>query len=288
MRYRFASLALPAVVILCASCASSRERFEPLKARRDVPVTFTATLAPRAGETNRHTPDPAAAAPHALQVPPRVDAPAIEVTCRLVRIQTQALSEILPEERRSAYGLVMSKHDVEALAPALHAAECVEMISSPQLLLGENKKGELRIASQQSFVRGFGLQLVAGNLIGDPDIATVSEGFTLRVTGKPGATANDVELELAIDDTELMKPLRESSVALPGTRESVTVQMPITFEQHLGANSTLAPDEMLILGGLIDREGQPFLACVTSRRVPAGGAGNVSSIVDSHGTLARR
>ncbi len=276
MRHRFGSLALPAVLIVCASCASSRERFEPLKVRRDVPVTFTATLAPRAGETIERSDAHAVATPHALQAP-HVDAPAIEVTCRLVRIETQALSEIMPEERRSAYGLVMSKLDVEALAPKLHAADCVEMISSPQLVLGENKNGELRIASQQSFVRGFGLQLVAGNLIGDPDIATVSEGFTLRVTGKPGANPNDVELELAIDDTELMKPLCESSVALPGTRESVTMQMPITFEQHLCASSTLAADEMLILGGLIDREGQPFLACVTSRRVQVGGAGSASA-----------
>lgn len=270
-------LVVSSAVVALASCASSRERFEPLKARRDVPVTFAATLAPRVGETIEHAPSHAVAAPHALQAGPKSEQPAIEVTCRLVRIQTQALHEILPDEKRSAFGLVMSKHDVEALAPALHAADCVEMISSPQLVLGENKNGELRIASQQSFVRGFGLQLVAGNLIGDPDIAVVSAGFMLHVRGKNGASAETVELELTIDDTELMKPLRESSVALPGTRESVTVQMPITFEQHLGASSTLAPDEMLILGGLIDREGQPFLACVTSRRVQVGGAGSASA-----------
>lgn len=266
-RNSLAAIAVP--LSLLASCAASREHLTPLAALRDVPVTFHATLAPRAGEAPT-APAPAEPAPQIAVAAP-ADVERVEITCRWVRVRARTLHELLPAGERAAHGVVVARAGVEALVPRLHELHEVALVSAPRIVLGERGAGLVRVANDTSFVRGFGLELVGGVLMVDPEIAVVREGFSVHASGRV-VSGDVVELDLELASASLVRPIAERVVALPGSNAPVSIQTPITFEQRMSARTALGEDELLLLAGFVDRDGTPLVACVSGRRVTAGSA----------------
>lgn len=281
-------LSLRSLVVLgcasawCAACASSPAPLEPLEAVRDVPVTFEASLAPTIGERTSGEPrraEPIAKAPAA---PAPVDGVALQV--RFASVSAAVLEELLPiHHSGGAFGVVVSRERVETLAPRLHADREVELVGAPELSLVAGEPAHVEISSSYALVGRFVVRQSSDARLGDPEITLLHEGVRIEALAKRGAIG--VELDLALRRTDIVRPIEERVVSLPGFGASVTLSTPIVYEQHLSASASLAPDEMLLLGGLVDADGHPVVACVTGRRVAAESASTTASSA-AQGALA--
>jgi hypothetical protein len=265
------ALVLPLLFAACASTARAPET--PLENLRDVAVRYRAELAPQAGEVPRPGVPGEPAGIDAARADAPADAPTIELTCRLVRFERRLERELFPDVEAPAFGRVVPRAAAQAAEARWRREGRVDLLTAPVLGLRDGGNGSLSVSSQTAFVRGFDLVLAGASMIGDPNVAVAKEGFLLEGRARLAANGTRVALELALCNTELVRPFTERVVHLPGTKTPVALQIPIGFEQELAADAELGADEVLVLGGLVDREGRPYLAFVEGRATkPAAAA----------------
>lgn len=249
------------VVLALASCSAlARAPYAPLTTVRDVDVTYRAELAP--APVADRTPAPAnagAAAPESRAA----GAPSIRLRARFVRVDPKLELELFGS--RGVDGRVLGRAEFDATCNEGVESGTIALLSEPMLRVEAGVRASLALRKQTAFVRAFEITRSQDSLLGDPQISVAEEGLVLDGTPRLRTEDGAVELDLALEANYLARPLHELDALIPGTRSAVVVlQLPLAFAQRMSAKAALAPDEVLVLRGIVDAEGRSILACVES------------------------
>lgn len=263
-----------ALAFLSAGCAAPQPEAAP---RKSLPVG-------RAAEV-RYVSRLAPAVPVAPPAPPKrvfaadlrrdaEDTTRVRVDCAQYRVDASTAASLVAPGGPRAFALVAQRSDVQRVLDARLADGSMQRASRPQFLLREGAKAELSSTHEQAYVEGFTISRVGDGLIGDPCIATTAEGMSFAVVARLDEAATALEIELT--HTELLRPLLESDVRIPSSGVDVVVQVPLALRQELAASALLGPGEVLVLGGILERDGEhDVLVVVDARRDESGAGGAV-------------
>jgi len=271
--------------LLIAGCAAPHpDTREPLPAGRAVEVHYVSRLAPATARVPGQPGDPAelvaarawgAARDRAVDSDAPAQAvagPFVRVQCAQYQVDARSLSSLLEPGGPRAFGRVAARADVQRVLDARIADGSVQRSARPSLRVRDGGTASMSTTNQQAFVEGFEITRAGADLIGDPCIATTEEGIALDVRARLGA-ARSVTVDVAWKHTELLRPLLESSVRLPGSGVDVVVQIPLAVRQELASSVELGPDEVLVLGGLHGQGGAYDVLVVVDAHREEGGAG---------------
>jgi hypothetical protein len=265
---------LPSLLALASlsSCANTgAPAVEPLRGASDIAVRYSSRLSGAAGISRIAGPperaEPIGTDQGDVQGPP--GSRLVLVRCKIVEMDRGDARSMLgssPCARRAPRDVA------EEAFGALERTGSAKVITAPALTLFDGAQGDIEVADEQTFVEAFDFSEgtdaagVERATIGDPIIATVSEGIRVeaRTTAIDGGGA--VRLELGLRVRDLLDSIPESTARLPGFDASVTVQQPLLYTQHLAASADLGPEDVLVVGGLTTpREGRVLVALVATR-----------------------
>jgi hypothetical protein len=258
--------------LLIAGCAAPLpDTREPLPAGRAVEFHHVSRLEPAEAHA------PARASADAAEAPARVDAPVrmavgpfVRLHCSQYQVDASSLESLVRSSGGRAFACVASRADVQRVLEARIADGSVERSARPSLLVRDGGTASMSITHQQAFVDGFEIARVGADLIGDPRIATTEEGLTLEVRARLDP-APSIGVEVAWKQTQLLRPLLEGNVRVPGSGLDVVVQVPLALRQEISSAAELGPDEVLVLGGILDGDGvHDMLVVVDARREEKG------------------
>ncbi len=256
-------LALALAPLLVAGCAAPvPDTREALPAGRTVDFHHVSRLAPAEA---RAPSKPAAAA---AQPAARADAsagPFVRLRCDQYQVDSSSLPSLIQPSGARAFARVASRADVQRVLDARIADGSMERSARPSLLVLDGGKASMSVTREQAFVDGFEIARVGAELIGDPRVATTEEGLTLDVGVRVNATTS-IGVEVAWKQVQLLRPLLESNVRFPGSGVDVVVQVPLALRQEISSATTLGPDEVLVLGGILDADGEHDVIVVVDAR----------------------
>jgi hypothetical protein len=269
---RPALVLLPLLISGCA--APALDTHEPLPAGRAADLRYVSRLAPAvAREDVQPSADRAAEPAAELLSAQAADGPYVRIECAQYEVDAGSLPALAAQPGARAFARVAPRADVQRVLDARIVDGSVKRSGRPAILVRDGGRAALSTTSQQSFVEAFEITRAGADLIGDPCIATTVEGSALEVRAKLDAPPS-IGVEISLKLTELLRPLHETSVRVPGASVDVTVQVPLALRQELASSALLAPDEVLVLGGLLGNDGtHDLLVVVDARRDEGGGAG---------------
>ena len=252
----------PSLLALAAvsACASTRAPVVgPLEGASEVPVRYSSRVSGASGPIEA-TQSPAAAPD---------DSVLVDVSCTLVEMDREDSRSWLGDGVR---GLRASRATAEDALATLERGGEVVQITASRLVVFDGWLGEIAIVDQHAFVEAFEItesedeQSGERALIGDPVVATVSEGvrFEVRPSVMPDGTT--VRLEIGLATADLLDAIAERTARIPGVGAEVTVQQPFCFTQRVDATVELGSESVLVIGGLpTDREDRVLVALVATR-----------------------
>lgn len=249
--------------LLFAGCAAQRpDAGEPLPAGRSIEFRHLA----RIGPAEAHGAQRAAADPPAR--PAAVDGPIVRVECTQYLVAAKALPSLVPGETAHAFVRALPRAEVRRVLAARVADGSIRAAARPALLVPDGGSSSLSSTHHEAYVDGFEITRAGAVLLGDPSVATTEEGLRLEVSARIHP-APAIGVEIALEHTALLRPLLERNVRLPGSDLDIVVQVPFALRQWLASDAELAPDEVLVLGGLVDADGvHDLLVVVDARREP--------------------
>ncbi len=250
---------LPLLAFLCCACASTPVLdLAPLPEGRAVAVQYASRLAPHVAAP----PGPSGADPVAAEP---TDGTQVRIGCRLYAID--AASAPLTSAGDAVFGRVLERAAFERTLEGWMAAGAATTVSRPSLVLPSGRGATLSVLTQIAYVAAFDVKPVHSARIADPNVATVDDGFVIDVRARAGEPSAPIDLDVALRQTELVMPLLEGDARLPGTRQSVTIQVPIALRQDLAAQVALGAGDVLVLGGLFEGQGGRRIVAVFEARV---------------------
>lgn len=259
-----------ALVFLCSACVAPRSdpAREPLPAGRAADVRYVSRLAIATAPAADADRSAAPVDPRAVAAAPRV-----RVECAQYRVEASTLGSLVAPAGARAFALVAPRDAVQRVLDARVADGSAQRSARPTLLLRDGAPAEIATTRQQAYVEGFTLTRASDGLVGDPCVATTEEGLSFTVVARLGAAATSVDV--ALTHTELLRPLLESNVRVPSSGVDVVVQVPLALRQELGASAALGPGEVLVLGGILERDGEhDVLVVVDACREDPGAGGS--------------
>ncbi len=267
------SLVLAALLI--ASCAAPlRDTREPLPAGRAVEVHYVSRLGPAAahapGQPGTERAAPAAADDRHAQ---SATGPFVRLQCAQYEVDARSLPSLVDQQGARAFARVAPRADVQRVLDARIADGSVHCSARPSLLVRDGGAAALSTTHQQAFVEAFEITRIGADLIGDPCVATTEEGTALELRARLDPSTS-IDVVITLKHTELLRPLHESCVRVPGAGVDVVVQVPLALRQELASSARLAPDEVLVLGGLLGGDGTyDVLVVVDAHREESGAGG---------------
>lgn len=258
--------------IACA--ATTRTSIEPFHPARLVDVQYTGAIGPEAGSEHSTTKRARAvpARESATDAQPFADAmrgPRASIHARFARIDRAFAARIASDG--VAHGRVLGANDVERFERELAseiASGSVDLLSAPTLQLADAREGVLSTSDGLAFVHGFSLRSAGATSIVDPRVHDLEQGTSMRATPHLAADGEAIALHVAIETVQVMGPVESTVRALPGTRERIEIQIPITLRQTLETQATLARDEALVLGPIADAsEDHALVVVIRAHRV---------------------
>jgi type II secretory pathway component GspD/PulD (secretin) len=247
--------------LLIAACASTRPAPLPaLGSIRELPVNYHAQLEARTSDA----PSAGPARAEAVQVPPAETV--LEVHCQIARIDRDSLRELVPDSSTGIFARVVARGAFDSARESLAGRSEFVLLSCPTLSVRDGQAASVLVGDQRAYARGFSIQNVGLGLIADPEIDVAQAGYSLKAMSKLSADRAHVDLDITWACATMQTPFAEIVTQLPGTDTRVTLQVPILFEQTLATSGSLAPDEVLLLGGLVDENGRDCIACLTADR----------------------
>ena len=203
----------------------------------------------------------------------------IEIRACVVDLPTPAVRELLSDGERS--GAARDKGFLDRL----RARDDVLVLSSPRLVLEEGGRGDIAVTSSEEHVADW----TVGDA-GVPRAITKSfdEGLWLEATPRTRADGS-VELAYALRRSSIRRPIRETTVAIPGSGERRAIALPEIDTVASRAKPVLRAGECWVVA--FDVQAVPLpertaLAVLTSKIVdPPRGAAIESA---AHSAVARR
>ena len=247
--------ALPFLITACASTPPTP--LHALDTIRDLPVNYHARLEPRMSAVR--TPDEAA--PAELPTAPS-PAAVLEVHCQIARIDRDTLRALVPGSTSGVFARVVARDAFEGARETLTRRNTFALLGCPALSVRDGQTASIMVLDQRAYVRGFSITNVGQSLIADPEIDVAQAGYSMKATPKLSADGARVDIDITWAVSTMRAPFAETAASLPGTDTRVTLQIPIVFEQSLVTKGSLAPGEVLLLGGLVDEDGRDCIACV--------------------------
>ena len=250
------------LLLLLASCVSGPSRsYAPLEPIRKVDVSYRAELAPGATR-DLQAGDSASGA----GVPAAATAPEVTMQASFMRFDPRVESDLFGG--RSVDGRVLDANTFRLLCMECERDGTLDVLSSPSLSVETGGRAFVSLLSQTAYIRSFELTANDTSLVADPQIDVASEGLLLHGVPRGGAREDTIELDLDLRSCQLERPIRVVDARVPGLAAQVSMQVPLTFVQHLTTSVVLARGEVLVLRGLVDAEGRSILTCVGGE--PAG------------------
>jgi hypothetical protein len=184
-------------------------------------------------------------------VRPADAAPVLVVQTRLLALERPLARRLLGERATGLATLVAPRPAVEQALATLRAeglGDDGELVRA-DLFLADGGVGTVSAVTQEAFVEAFELVVTEDAAIADPRVAVLTEGVHLSVTARAveapeGGTA--LELDLALADLE--RPIESVAVDLGGPLP-LHIDAPRCRERRLTSAATLAPGDVLVLGG---------------------------------------
>lgn len=244
---RLASVAFACALVGCAS--TPRQALAPLPQGREVAVSYGAELGP--AQSYKIPGDSTPCEPARFPVDLASGEPSIRVHCRLRELHARNLARLLGDEHASNIARIAKRDEVErTLAPWLESGV---LRPGPQqwITLHSGLPGYVWVHEDTAFVEAFEIVQHGDAFIGDPRVAVARQGCTLDVRAVLASAPGPIGVDVGVNVSELLRPLLERAVRLPGTSEFVSLEVPLHFSQVLKAKATLAADEVLILGTLV-------------------------------------
>ncbi len=197
----------------------------------------------------------------------------IDVNARFVSTTAAAAEQALgwsPQERSAA---VVERDTGSARLDALVEQGGATELGAPRLSLVAGHGGYISVSNQVAYLERFELVAYGRDCVADPAVGVAEEGFLLKAHPEQPSAAGGVPLQLELVVASLEQPMRERTVALPGSGALVSLQSPLSTSQKLATELELGPDDLLILGGLPASEPGEYLFLFLTCGVLAPGDG---------------
>jgi hypothetical protein len=171
---------------------------------------------------------------------------------------------------------VLPRADAQRVLDACVADGSLLRSGQPALRVRDGGAASIATTKDRAFVSGFDIARAGDGIFGDPRVETTQEGTSLAVRARldagQDADARKVVLDVMLEQTELVQPIQEALVRVPGASVDVVVQTPLALRQTLAASAELADDEVLVLGGIPGHDGEHDLFVVVDPRAESSGA----------------
>lgn len=184
----------------------------------------------------------------------RADADFVSVNCTQYQVDAGGMASLVDMQDARCFARVASRVEVQRVLDACVADGSVRRSSRPSLRVRDGGTAMVSTTRDHAFVEGFEITRIGDGIIGDPRVATTQEGISLTVRAQLGK-APTIALDVQFEQTELIRPILEKGVRVPGSSADVVVQVPLALRQELAASVNLTQDEVLVLGGIRDLDG---------------------------------
>ncbi len=234
MRHSLATIAL--CLSLSACQAARRHALEPVRDLRSVDTSLDIRC------------DAAGLPERAFDFEPATtSSPRVGLQARFLAVSHAQAAELFGARSGSLVALVCSRAEAQRWQSELdsRAHESLE-VNRTQLSMVAGQTASIAVCDTSSYVGAFQVESTGDTLVADPQVQIAREGFVLRAQGRP-LEGGAIEWELELVMAELERPVGERRIELNGT--PVTFQAPSSIVRTLTTRTTLAPDEVLVLGG---------------------------------------
>ncbi len=254
VRFELALVAFPLLAL--AACATAPKPLpERLPVGRTVEVRSVSILAPAvARDVDPRVAskiDAEHAADRALDPAVRPDGDFVRLSCTQYQSDAGALAALVDVHGGRSFAVVLLRGDAQRVLDACVAEGSLWRASRPSLRLQGGGTALLATTREHAFVSAFDISRLGDSIVGDPRVATTREGTTLAVRAQI-VGASSIALDVTLEQTELVQPVQEVGVRVPGSTVDVVMQIPLSLRQELAASVELATDEVLVLGSIRD------------------------------------
>lgn len=256
-RTALGALAAAAALAACRSAAPAPVDIEPLKPLARVDVEYRALLAGGGFEMKHAEP--------ASDSEPGTSEAYVALQCHLLEVSDAVADALLSELGPGIQGAVVARADARRLLDLREQHSGLELATSPRLSVREGVHGSISVRDQTALVQSYEMKPSAGGLMADPVVTVAVEGALLDLVARD-ADAEGVEVDLELVLSDLQGPPVEARGTLPGTRERLTLQLPVFATQRLKARARIGRDQTLAIGAVpFEREGRRMLLLVNAQ-----------------------
>lgn len=169
----------------------------------------------------------------------------VTVRVRTLELDEDAAAELFAERAATLVSVIVPRAEAERLAAT--ASDPSLSLRESTLTLHEEQAGYIAVTGQRAFVESFRVRSNGNVAAADPHIDVVTEGVQIEAVGRSEGDRSRVALEIRMQDCRFDREFAERDLSMGTAR--VTLQEPRGLTRTLTTHVTLAPDEVLIVGG---------------------------------------
>ncbi len=235
-------------VVFAACAAAPRMPSAMLPDGRAAEVRYVSRLAPALSR------DESRATSTDLETDVRADSDFVRVSCTQYQVEAGGIASLVDMQGARCFARVVSRAQVQRVLDACVADGSIRRSGRPALRVRAGGTALISTMRDHAFVEGFEITRIGDGLVGDPRVATTQEGISLTVRARLNS-APSIAVDVQLQQTELIRPILEKGVRVPGSSTDVVVQLPLALRQELAASVELGADEVLVMGGIRDSDG---------------------------------
>lgn len=120
---------------------------------------------------------------------------------------------------------VLDRAAADGFLQTLDAAHDLDVMHAPKVAARNLQPVTLSVLQYSSYVKDYTVRSEPGQVIADPVVGTVWDGFSIDATCLE-LDSGRIAMRVAIEHQNVAKPIEERATTLPGTKLPVTVQVP--------------------------------------------------------------
>lgn len=178
----------------------------------------------------------------------------VDIHVRVVTLESSAAERALGWSNLAGMAVRVEREAGDALLSELVEAGRATEINAPRLSMLAGRPAYISISNQVAYLERFEVVAEGQLAVGDPAVGVAEEGLLLTAWPEEPTAGGLIPLQLELVVARLEAPMHTRSAHLPGTAEEVSLQAPLTTSQKLSTAVLLAPDDLLVLGGVPTEE----------------------------------
>ena len=186
--------------------------------------------------------------------PAASEGPIVDLHVRIVTLEARAAERALGWSNLAGMAVRVERAAGDALLSELVESGLAEEVNAPRLSMVAGRPAYISVSNQVAYLERFELVAEGALAVGDPAVGVAEEGLLLTAWPDLPTASGLVPLELELVVASLEAPMHTRSAHLPGTAEEVSLQAPLTTSQKVSTAVLLAPDDLLVLGGVPTEE----------------------------------